>query len=55
MPIVSEELVTVQFGLPFAQGMAIVPEVTSLNTQVLAGAELPVELQLAVACSAASA
>jgi len=36
-----------------AQGMAMVPEVTSLKTQVLAG--VPEALQLASFCSAARA
>lgn len=53
--MLSEVFDTTQFGLFFAHGIAIVPEVTSLNTQVLAGAEVPLELQLDVTCSAASA
>jgi hypothetical protein len=42
----------VQSGLPAAQGMAFVPEVTSLKMQVLAG--LALALQLASDCFAAS-
>jgi hypothetical protein len=39
-PYACPAVFTVQFGEPFWQGMEIVPEVTSLNTQVLAGPAL---------------
>ena len=47
--MVSVPTVTLQFRLPFVQGTAIVPVVTSLNVQVAAGSGLATELQAVAA------
>ena len=51
-PYLSLEFDVVQLALPLVQGIAMVPDVTSLKTQLLAGPV--VELQLDADCLAAS-